>query len=286
LAARLGEAEDAAKQARAQAPFLSVTIPARQSFWIRFPDGIKKTVSAGDILQGEVTMAVAADANLDFLCVPPHSLIWGKVLEASAPAEGTKVLRIRFFKILFTGGHTIPLDAHITDVAGEQPMVRVSPGGSLVIGEPVVADPRERKKTPLLKADMRLRIELDESATITEPPKFYLAGPGAWIKTLDTETGRGFEVTHVITGRSAEKMGLRVGDVLTSINGRSCAKMEFEDALAALYGTPGSMVKVVAAQKAADKPRTLELKRGVFYKDGVETPAPLPFEKALLKTKP
>ena len=105
-------------------------------------------------------------------------------------------------------------------------MVRVSPGGSLVIGEPVVADPRERKKTPLLKADMRLRIELDESATITEPPKFYLAGPGAWIKTLDTETGRGFEVTHVITGRSAEKMGLRVGDVLTSINGRSCAKME------------------------------------------------------------
>ncbi len=277
-AARLKEAEALAEEARNRATSLSIDIPAHQAFWIRFPEGIKKTVATGDVLQGEVTMAVAADANLDFLCLPPHSLISGKVLEAATPAEGTRTLRIRFFKALLTGGHTVTLSARITDASGEQPTIRVSPGGTLVIGEPVVIDPKQKKKTPLVRADERLRLELEEPATITEPPQFYAAGPGAWIKTLETETGRSFEVTHVIAGRSAEKEGLRVGDILTSINGRSSSKLEFEDALAALYGKPGSFVKVVA-QKATDRPRTLKMKRGVFYRDGVETPAPLPFDK-------
>ena len=55
--------------------------------------------------------------------------------------------------------------------------------------------------------------------------------------------------------------------------------MDFGEALAALYGAPGSLFKVTALKPDADKPVTFELKRGVFYKDGVETPVPLPFEK-------
>ncbi|MDD5658208.1 MAG: PDZ domain-containing protein, partial [Elusimicrobia bacterium] len=159
--------------------------------------------------------------------------------------------------------------------------VKVSAGGTLVVGEPVrdEAAPR-RGRALLLEPDTRLRLEFDASATIFEPPQFYLAGPGLWIRSQDTDAGRRFEVTHVIPGRSAEKEGLRVGDILTAIDGRSSAKLEFEDALARLYGRPGSRLKVTV-EKPSAKPRTLELKRGVVYKDGVETPVAPPFERRM-----
>ena len=253
---------------------IQVSIPAGQSFWIRFSTGIPRTAAAGDILEGTLTLPVACDDSLDFLCMPAHSRIRGEVLEASTLAEGTKVLRLRFFKALLAGGHVLPLFAHITDAADDQSLIQLGPGGALVIWEPAVADPKQRENTPFLKAGARLRLELDEPAMITESHQFYMAGPGAWIKTQETATGQAFEVTRVIAGRCAEKEGLRAGDVLTSINGRPSAKLEFEDALAALYGTPGSLVKVV---KAADKPRTLELKRGIAYDNGVETPISPPY---------
>ncbi|MDD5627496.1 MAG: PDZ domain-containing protein [Elusimicrobia bacterium] len=268
-----------ARMALAQAPSLQVSVPARQALWIRFPDGLSGNVATGDILTGEVTMAVASDASLDFLCVPPRSTVWGKVLHASQ-SDGVRSVRIHFFKAALAGGHTIPISARPTDAAGEQPLVKVSPGGSLVIGEPPAAEPaRKRRGAPLLDPDMRLRLELDLPVVVTEPPRFYPAGAGLWIKTKETESGRAFEVSIVVPGRSAEKAGLRVGDLLTSIAGRAAAKMDFAEALAALYGAPGSVFKASALKPGAEKPVTFELKRGVFYKDGVETPVPLPFEK-------
>jgi membrane-associated protease RseP (regulator of RpoE activity) len=276
--ARLERSGTAAKAEVAKAKPLPVAIPARQALWIRFPDGIKDTVATGDILEGAVTMAVATDANLDFLCLPPRSRIWGKVLQASS-AEGARIMRIYFYKARLAGGHILPISARITDVAGEQSMLKVSRGGSLVAGEPVRSEGKKKKGTAfLLLPETRLRLELTESAMVTEPPQFYAAGPGLWIRTKDTESGRQFEVTHVIPGRSAEKAGLRVGDALVSVAGKSTTKLDFEDALAALYGAPGSTLKVTV-QKPAAKPETFELKRGVSYQDGVENALPLPYEK-------
>jgi hypothetical protein len=277
-----GLLERAARSAQAvlaQAPSLQVSVPARQVLWIRFPDGLTDTVGTGDILAGELTMAVAGDASLDFLCLPPRSTVWGKVLQTTA-AKGTRALRIHFFKASLAGGHVIPISARMTDAAGAQPLLKVSPGGTLVLGEPASLDPKKlRRGARILEPDARLRLELTEPVTVTEPPQFYPAGAGLWIKTKDTETGRVFEVTHVIPARNAEKAGLRVGDVLTAIGGRATGKMDFGEALAALYGAPGSFLKVTALKPGADEPVTYELKRGVFYKDGVETPVPLPFEK-------
>jgi len=279
-AVRLGRVFQSAQAEFAQAPPMQVSIPTGQVLWIRFPAGIPETVATGDILEGEATMAVASDANLDFLCLPPRSSVSGKVLQAAASA-GTRTLRIHFFKAALAGGHVIPISARLADAAGEQRMVKVSPGGTLVVGEPVVTAAQKKRKGPavLLEPAVRLRLELAEPAAITEPPQFYAAGPGLWIRTKETEAGRQFELTHVIPGRSAEKAGLRVGDVLTAIAGRSTAKLEFGDALAALYGAPGSRLKVTV-QKPAAKAETFELKRGVSYKDGVETPVPLPFDTA------
>ena len=275
----LERSAQSAQTVLAQAPPLQVSVPAKQVLWIRFPEGLPDTVSTGDILAGEVTMAVASDASLDFLCLPPRSTVWGKVLQTSV-ADETRALRIHFFKASLAGGHVIPISARLTDAAGEQPLVKVSPGGTLVLGEPVSLDPkRKRRGARILEPDVRLRLELTGPITVTEPPQFYPAGAGLWIKTKDTETGRVFEVTHVIPSRNAEKAGVRVGDLLTAIGGRTTAQMDFGEALAALYGAPASLFKVTMLKPGAAKTVTLELKRGVFYKDGVETPVPLPFEK-------
>jgi hypothetical protein len=275
----LEQAAQSAQAALAQAQPLQVSIPAKQVLWIRFPNGLPSTVAKGDILVGEVTMAVASDASLDFLCLPPRSTVWGKVMQTSS-AEGTRALLIHFFKASLSGGHVIPISARLTDAAGEQPLVKVSPGGALVLGDPVSADPKKKRRgARILEPNVHLRLELTAPVAVMEPPQFYTAGAGLWIKTKDTETGRVFEVTHVIAGRSAEKMGLHVGDMLTVIGGRSTTRMEFGEALSALYGAPGSRFKVTALKPGAGKPATFEFKRGVFYKDGMETSVPLPFEK-------
>ncbi|MCX5795590.1 MAG: PDZ domain-containing protein [Elusimicrobia bacterium] len=275
----LAGAAQSAQAVLARAPSLQVNVPAKQVLWMRFPDGLPYTVGTGDILAGEVTMAVASDASLDFLCLPPRSTVWGKVLHTSE-SDGVRSVRIHFFKASLAGGHIIPISARLTDAAGKQPLLKVSPGGSLVMGEPVSLDQKKKRRSArILEPDVRLRLELTEPIAVTEPPQFYPAGAGLWIKTKDTEAGRVFEVTLVIPGRSAEKAGLRVGDMLTAIAGRATARMDFGEALAALYGAPGTGFKVAALKPGADKPATLELKRGVFYKDGVETPVPLPFEK-------
>ena len=276
---RLEQAAQAAEWSVAHAPPLRVLIPARQSLWIRFPAGIPETVAASDVLEGEVTMAVANDANMDFLCVPPHSKVWGKVVQTSA-SDGTRSLRIHFFKAALSGGHFVPISARLTDAAGEQPVVRVSPGGTLVVGDSVATDPKKRRRR-LLEPAMRLRLELLEPLVITEPPQFYSAGPGFWINTKETETGWVFKVTLLISGRSAEKEGLRVGDIITEIAGRAAGNLDFSSALAAIYGPPGTTVQIVVLKPGAaeSEARTLELKRGVRFTDGVESPLPLPFEK-------
>ena len=74
-------------------------------------------------------------------------------------------------------------------------------------------------------------------------------------------------------------MKICVGDLITAIAGRASSGLEFGEALAGLYGKPGSLFKVSVLKPGTEKPLSLELKRGVVYKDGVETPVPLPFEK-------
>jgi membrane-associated protease RseP (regulator of RpoE activity) len=277
--ALLERSAESAGAVLAGAPPLPVSVPARQVLWVRFPQGLQDTVATGDVLSAEVTMAVASDASLDFLCLPPRSAVWGKVLQTSA-TEGVRTVRIHFFKAALAGGHTVPISARVTDAAGDQPLVKVSPGGSLVLGEAVSLDEKKKRRgSRILAPDVRLRLELAAPMSITEPPQFYQAGAGLWIRTGEAASGRVFEVTHVIAGRSAEKAGVRVGDQLTAIEGRPTSGMDFGDALAALYGKPGSLFKATVRKPGLEKPSTFELKRGVVYKDGVETPVPLPFEK-------
>lgn len=275
---RIAQASAAAETQLSQAPPLSVAVPARQTFWIRFPQGLKDNAAPGDILKGEVTTAVATEANLDFLSVTPRSAVWAKVVDAQETGDA-KLVRLAFYKVSLQGGHVYPILGLATAVSGEQKLARVSSGGTLIVAHPVITDPKYKKKGPadLLSAGMRLRVELSEPLMITEPPSFYQAGPGLWMKSKETAEGRVFEVSHVIAGRQAEKAGLKVGDVVTSVNGKSSTKLEFEDALANLYGVPGSTVKLTLA--GGPKPRTIELKRGVAQGAEKEETLPLPYQK-------
>ncbi len=114
----------------------------------------------------------------------------------------------------------------------------------------------------LLDADARLRVRLLDPVTLAEAPSWWRAGPGLWLKTATDAAGRRrFQVTHVVAGRSAAAAGVKVGDLLDGVGGRSSERMDFEEALDALYGPPGSPVKVSIVRAGAAQ--VLELTRGV-----------------------
>ena len=121
----------------------------------------------------------------------------------------------------------------------------------------------------------RLRVHLLLPLVIDEPPSYWRAGPGLWIKTVEDSGRRLFELTHSISGRSAEAAGLKVGDRLDAIGGRSTEKMDFAEAIDRLYGAPGTDVEVSVVRTG--KSETLKLKRGQKWAAGKSTPLPLAY---------
>jgi C-terminal processing protease CtpA/Prc len=117
-----------------------------------------------------------------------------------------------------------------------------------------------------------------EPQVMTEAPSWWRAGPGLWIKTdADASGRRVFRITHLVAGRSAAAAGLKIGDVLEAVGGRSSSRLDFEEALDELYGAPGSTIKVSVVRPEGLK--TVALTRGMKYDaKGAATPLPLPFE--------
>ncbi|MBI3564915.1 MAG: PDZ domain-containing protein, partial [Elusimicrobia bacterium] len=220
------------------------------------------------------------DGSLDFFAIPPKSRFWARV--ASVSDDGAvRALRLAFYKVRLADGRTYPLLGAATALAGvpAADLARVSAGGTLFVAAPLPpADGKKPRGKPLLlDEDARVRVRALDPVTVSEPPSWWRAGPGVWLKTAADAGGRRrFQVTHVVAGRSAEAAGLKVGDLLDAVGGKSSERMDFEDALDALYGPPGTTVKVSVAGAAGS--RTLELTRGVRTDGKTATPLPLPFE--------
>jgi membrane-associated protease RseP (regulator of RpoE activity) len=144
----------------------------------------------------------------------------------------------------------------------------------LIAAAPLPPADGKKKRGPdyLLDADARLRLRFREPVSLIEPPSWWRAGPGLWLRTAP-DGRRGFEVAVVIPGRAAAAAGIHAGDRIDSINGRSAEKMDFADATAALYGEPGSMVKLGVAGAGR-----VELIRGAKLDVGGSIPLTLPFE--------
>lgn len=261
-----GLAEAHLKQADERAPEIlralrspSFTVPAGERVWVRFPEGLSKLAEQGDILEARTSTGLTTDSNLDFLAVPHDSAVWFQVLSArdSGPA---RVLRLQAFKIRLAGGRTYPCSAVVEAVSGSQDLLRVSPGGSVVgaaeEGEALLADETRN-----------FHIRFLEPWTLHEPDAFFPAGPGLWLKSSGTPERRRFEITHVIAERSAAAAGLRVGDQVSAIDGRSSERLSFSEATRALYGRAGSSVELTIEDKGGR--RRVRLVRGVLQRKGL-----------------
>lgn len=256
---------------KAMAP-LAVPVRADQGLWLRFPKGLPAGLKKGDELVAESATGLTVDASLDFLAVPPGSKVRGRVLDAVDDGQ-TRTVRLAFYALDLAGGGTYTTLGYATAVSGDQRMARVGPGGTLVAAAPL-PDAKRRGPDPVLDVDARLRVRLLEPLVIDEPPSFWRAGPGIWVKTAETDGRRFYEITHSISGRSAESAGLKVGDRLDAIGGRSTEKMDFAEAIDRLYGKPGSDVEVSVVR---GKSQTLKLKRGLRWTGGKSDPLPLAY---------
>ncbi len=247
---------------KAMAP-LTVPVRADQGLWLRFPKGLPAGLKKGDEIVAESATGLTVDASLDFLAVPPGSKVRGRVLDAVDDGR-TRAVRLAFYALDLAGGGTYTTLGYATAVSGDQRMARVGPGGTLVAAAPL-PDAKRRGPEPVLDVDARLRVRLLEPLVIDEPPSFWRAGPGLWVKTVEDGGRRLFEVTHAISGRSAESAGLKVGDRLDAIGGRSTDKLDFAEAIDRLYGKPGSDVEVSVGR---GKSGVRKLKRGMRWIGG------------------
>ncbi len=247
---------------------LAVTVRADQGLWLRFPKGLPAGLKPGDELVAEAATGLTVDAALDFLAVPPGSKLRARVLEASDDGQARQI-RLAFYALDAAGGGTYPTLGAATAVSGDQRTARVSSGGTLVAAAPL-PDAKRRAPEPVLDADARLRVRLLEPLVIDEPPSFWRSGPGLWVKTAEDSGRRLFEITHVVAFRSGEAAGLKVGERLDSIGGRSTEKMDFAEAIDRLYGPVGSDVEVSVLRGGKGVP--LKLKRGTKWTAGKAAP--------------
>ena len=239
------------------------SVPAGETLWISFPKGVPRTLSEGDIIEGEVSTPMAMDSSLDYLAVPVRSRVWAQVVAAPSVLGSALALRLHIYKLALAGGHTYPCSASIADISGEQTLLRVSGGGSLVAAPSAtdiyVAEPARN-----------FQIRFLQPLTIHESRDFFRAGPGLWFKTANAVgKGKTFEITRVFDKRAAQYAGLRVGDRIIAIEGRSVERYSFPEALDRLYGKPGSLVDVRVLRSGALKGETFSLKRGMLFQTGL-----------------
>lgn len=253
---------------KAVAP-LTVPVRADQGLWLRFPKGLPAGLKKGDEVVAESATGLTVDASLDFLAVPPGSKLRARVLEAVDDGQ-TRTVRLAFYALDLAGGGTYTTLGHATAVSGDQRMARVGSGGTLVAAAPL-PDAKRRAPEPILDADARLRVRLLEPLVIDEPPSFWRAGPGLWVRTVEEGGRRLFEVTHAVSGRSAGNAGLKPGDRLDAIGGKAADKMDFAEAIDRLYGAPGSEIEVSVLRGKSER---LKLARGLRWNGGKSAPLP------------
>lgn len=84
-------------------------------------------------------------------------------------------------------------------------------------------------------------VTVDLAPTADEDPGVDLVGIGA---VLETGAGGGLEVKQLIPGGGASEVGLRVGEVITEVDGQSVDELGFDGAVQALRGREGTAVQI------------------------------------------
>lgn len=249
-------------------------VAAGQRIWIQFPAGLSPDLKTGDLVEGLVSTGLAADSNLDYLAVAPRSQVWAEVVEGSAN-DGVRSLRLHVFKLKLHGGHTYVASARVVDLTADRTLTQLSSGGTIVSADPTGLGP-----------DSRAQIEFLKPVSLYEAPAYFRAGPGLWLKQRGMGADRALEVSHVIAGRSAEREGIRVGDLLVTVGGTAASKLDFVEGIDRLYGPAGTSVAVRVQRGKEIVAGNMDLVRGVRYGSGKgkegkdeKVPVPPPFKQ-------
>lgn len=244
----------------AELSYPSLSLPAGERLWVRFPKGLPADLNPGDVVEAETSAPLAADRKLDFLAIPPGSKVW---LEAVSSSEDgpARAVRLHAYKLSLAGGRTYPFSALPAAAAGSGAFVRVTPGGT------VVTSPGGETRTAL-GPEWNIQLRLLSPLVLAEPETTYRAGPGLWVKEVRESGARALEVTMVVAGRSAERAGLKAGDRVYSIESNAAARLDFSSALAALYGTRGTDCVLRVTRRGGPRSETVRLKRGAAWKRG------------------
>ncbi|MBI5594785.1 MAG: hypothetical protein HY928_01720 [Elusimicrobia bacterium] len=238
----------------------SLELAAGERLWVRFPKGLPSDLRPGDVVEAETSAPLAADRKLDFLAVAPGSKVWLEAVSASDDGPA-RAVRLHAYKIALAGGRTYPLSALPASAAGSGDFVRVTPGGTIVTA------PGNETRTAL-GPSWNVQLRLLSPLLLTEPPSYFRAGPGLWVKEVREADVRALEVTLVASGRSAERAGLKAGDRVYSIESNAAARLDFSAALGALYGAPGTDCVLRVTRQGGPRSETLRLKRGVSWRRG------------------
>ena len=239
------------------------TVAAGGRIWINFPKGIPHSASVGEILEGVTSTSMSTDANLDFIAVAQESKVWAQVVSVAEDDDAlVRMVRLHIFKIQLKGGKTYGCSAVPIKVSGRQAMLKVSRGGTIVSavrdGASLMAD-----------ADRNFQIEFLRPWTIYEPAEYYATGPGLWLKSRTKSGKKWFEVTHVIPNRSADRSGLKPGDLIFRINGAPAQRLSFPEAIRSLYGEAGTDVKIDIRKAEGGSLNKIRLTRGRLYRRAI-----------------
>jgi hypothetical protein len=100
------------------------------------------------------------------------------------------------------------------------------------------------------RGELRLR-----RVPFAEPSLFTMCGVGVDFEPTPT----GLKVIEVVPGSSAEKQGLRIGDVVLSVNGLAVSQDNFRQALDQFYGPAGTKIKL--SVKRGDQTLDVEVEK-------------------------
>jgi carboxyl-terminal processing protease len=88
-----------------------------------------------------------------------------------------------------------------------------------------------------------------------------LAGKFEGVGMNVDEDKRGLKVLKVFEGSPAEKAGIRKGELITAVNGRSIAGVDSQVSTARIKGPPGTTVKLEVVSPHSGRKRTLTVER-------------------------
>jgi carboxyl-terminal processing protease len=164
---------------------------------------------------------------------------------------------------MYLGGHPAELPGFLRDAFVEESASLSSEATNVIEDNFYREVPRTQLEDSSLDGMVRsLKNRFSHYFTPKENKLFEQATNGEFsgIGTTVVERKRGLLIVSVFKNSPAKQAGIRPGDLITKVNGRSIAGESSDVSTALIKGKPGTYVKVTVV-RSGSRPRTLRVKR-------------------------